>query len=461
MAIPRTGCCSEARLRLVSGPWKPLVRADARDPGGRRPKREGLDLRDQVGRVQSHLPARRGGEAELREQGRARRTEVRGRRACAAEGAPDIPDCVVDGEVCALDEQGRPSFQAMQQGSGSLVLELFDLLELEASCCSTDRSRNAASGSRDSNRRVETVRFSESLTTVRLLGRRSSSDWRGSPRNADSPYQPGKRSRDWLKIKAREEQELVIAGYTKGEGRRARSFGALVLAVQRGRAGLGGQLRHRVQRGRDRAPARQAAAPRAEDLAVLWPCQRCRASGVTTSCGYPRSSLVQPIQRVDSATAARGAASYKGLRDDKESADVHREQPIETEIKRGSRVLRLSNLTRCSGPQGDHEGGSLTTTGVSRRPSSRTRDRPFTMKRYPDVIEGGHFFQKDAPSHMPDWIAKRLLSDVAGWKEQAHDQLSARQRRAGAAQADGQHGLHRHERVVFACRSSRPSRLHP
>ena len=50
----------EARLRLVSGPWKPSVRADARDPGGRRPKREGLDLRDQVGRVQSHLPARWG-----------------------------------------------------------------------------------------------------------------------------------------------------------------------------------------------------------------------------------------------------------------------------------------------------------------------------------------------------------------------------------------------------------------
>jgi bifunctional non-homologous end joining protein LigD len=34
------------------------------------------------------------------------------------------------------------------------------------------------------------------------------------------------------------------------------------------------------------------------------------------------------------------------------------------------------------------------------------RGRPFTMKRYPDGIEGGHFFQKDAPSHMPDWIRR-------------------------------------------------------
>jgi bifunctional non-homologous end joining protein LigD len=35
------------------------------------------------------------------------------------------------------------------------------------------------------------------------------------------------------------------------------------------------------------------------------------------------------------------------------------------------------------------------------------KDRPFTMKRYPDGIAGGHFFQKDAPKHMPDWIPTR------------------------------------------------------
>jgi len=34
------------------------------------------------------------------------------------------------------------------------------------------------------------------------------------------------------------------------------------------------------------------------------------------------------------------------------------------------------------------------------------KDRPFTMIRYPDGIEGGHFFQKDAPKHMPEWIGR-------------------------------------------------------
>src|SRR3954451_1559742 len=44
----------------------------------------------------------------------------------------------------------------------------------------------------------------------------------------------GKRTRDWLKIKTHGRQEFVIVGYTKGEGRRSRSFGSLVLAAYEG-----------------------------------------------------------------------------------------------------------------------------------------------------------------------------------------------------------------------------------
>jgi ATP-dependent DNA ligase len=47
----------------------------------------------------------------------------------------------------------------------------------------------------------------------------------------DSKYLPGKRSRDWLKFKTHGEQEFVIAGYTRGKGRREWSFGSLVLAT--------------------------------------------------------------------------------------------------------------------------------------------------------------------------------------------------------------------------------------
>src|SRR5205085_1368798 len=49
-----------------------------------------------------------------------------------------------------------------------------------------------------------------------------------------SRYLEGKRTRDWLKIKTHGRQEFVIVGWTKRQGRRARSFGSLVLATYRG-----------------------------------------------------------------------------------------------------------------------------------------------------------------------------------------------------------------------------------
>ena len=58
------------------------------------------------------------------------------------------PDCVLDGEVCAIDEQGRTSFSAMQKGGGPLVYYVFDLLEVEgAAARSTARSSSGAQSS--------------------------------------------------------------------------------------------------------------------------------------------------------------------------------------------------------------------------------------------------------------------------------------------------------------------------
>src|SRR5205814_8338823 len=54
-------------------------------------------------------------------------------------------------------------------------------------------------------------------------------------KKADSRYAVGRRTRDWLKVKTHGRQEFIVAGYTKGQGRRAGTLGSLVLAVRRGR----------------------------------------------------------------------------------------------------------------------------------------------------------------------------------------------------------------------------------
>ena len=95
---------------------------------------------------------------------------------------------------------------------------------------------------------------------------------------------------------------------------------------------------------------------------------------------------------------------YKGLREDKEPTEVKREESLGNEIRRGKRVLRLSNLDAVLARGGITKADLIAYyRDVAPVLVPHLRRRPFTMKRYPDGWQGKHFFQKDAPSHI-SWI---------------------------------------------------------
>ena len=103
------------------------------------------------------------------------------------------------------------------------------------------------------------------------------------------------------------------------------------------------------------------------------------------------------------------APVYLGLRDDKQATDVVAERlPVPPEIRRGKRTLRLSNLDKPFWPDEGITKGDLLAFYRDLAPVlvPHLRHRPFTMRRYPDGWQGKHFFQKDAPSHMPAWIPR-------------------------------------------------------
>ena len=83
------------------------------------------------------LVTSRGGEAELTSRNGNDLTERFAAVAQALEQAVRTPDCVLDGEVCALDEEGRASFSAMQQGRRPLVLYV------SSTCSSSTASRSS------------------------------------------------------------------------------------------------------------------------------------------------------------------------------------------------------------------------------------------------------------------------------------------------------------------------------
>jgi len=359
----------------------------------------------------------RSGTAELRSRTDNDLTERFPEVARALPRAVRSPDCVLDGEVCALDETGAVSFSAMQQGRGRHVYYVFDVLEVDGVPLvdvPLAERRRRLEGLLD--RRSRTIRPAEVFEDGRaLLAVVRSENLEGVvAKRDDSRYEPGRRSRQWLKIKTRPEQELVVVGYTRGQGARSR-LGALVLAVHddgglrwAGNVGSGfteaalDDLLDRLE------PLRRPDSP----LAVTPRMPRVRAADVV----WVEPALVVQVAFSEWTHEGRlRAPVFLGLRDDVPEKDVRRELPLPSEIRRGRRSLRLGNLDKVFWPDDGITKGDLLAYYREIAPAvvPHLRNRPFTMKRYPDGIEGGHFFQKNAPSHMPSWIPTRAYRSTS------------------------------------------------
>jgi len=152
----------------------------------------------------------------------------------AVAGLP-CRQCVLDGEICALDPQGRSSFQLMQnaeEGNVPLVYYVFDLLKE-----GTDDLRPLPLTERKA--RLDTlllqardpirpsVFFTRNVKTV--LARMKSVGAEGAVAKVKtSPYETEHRSPNWVKIRFSLQQEFVIGGYTEPKGSRS-GFGALLI----------------------------------------------------------------------------------------------------------------------------------------------------------------------------------------------------------------------------------------
>ncbi|HET7702208.1 MAG TPA: DNA ligase D [Candidatus Limnocylindrales bacterium] len=157
----------------------------------------------------------------------------------------DAREAIVDGEVVALDDEGRPDFSLLQERisqrrtsagtamAGPLVYQVFDLLHLDGRSLLgvplEDRKRLLRSVLRETSR----VRFAS-----HVVGEGEAFMAAAKARGLEgivaklrrSRYEPGRRTTAWLKLKIRPEQELVVGGWTPGEGN-ARDLGAVAVGV--------------------------------------------------------------------------------------------------------------------------------------------------------------------------------------------------------------------------------------
>lgn len=157
-----------------------------------------------------------------------------------------IRSAVLDGEIIAFDDKGLPSFSRLQRrmllgpdadiaaiaATTPICYMIFDIMELNGISLLKKSYQDRRDILQNLNLKSSTWSVPENLTgkIESILPKSAALGLEGiMAKRQESHYLPGARSLDWLKLKNMRRQELVIAGYERGQGARARTIGALLI----------------------------------------------------------------------------------------------------------------------------------------------------------------------------------------------------------------------------------------
>jgi bifunctional non-homologous end joining protein LigD len=230
---------------------------------------------------------------------------------------------VIDGEVVAYEGE-QTSFQALGHPGATTVYAVFDLLWLDGEDVRSRPLRERKALLREALAFKDPIRFTEHRDEAgeAMFEEACRSGWEGViAKRADSPYVDG-RSRDWLKFKCQQGQELVIGGFTAPRGSRE-EFGALLV----GHFTADGVLHYagKVGTGFDRATLK--------DLGERLRALHRDSSPFADAPNYRDATWVEPelvaqLGFAEWTTAGRlRHPRFLGLRFDKAARDVVREAP--------------------------------------------------------------------------------------------------------------------------------------
>src|SRR3954470_16823693 len=341
-------------------------------------------------------------------------------------------EAVLDGEIVAFDPEGRPSFERLQQRmhqtsesvirrrmkSHPVTYMIFDLLYLDGRSLIDEpytERRRLLEGLELHGDHWQTPTYSAGNGQALLDATKKQGLEGLMAKRLDSRYEPGKRGGAWLKVKNTSRQELVIGGWVPGEGRRRDRIGALLVGFNEdgdlryaGKVGTGFTDKTLRELGEALAPLERKTSP------FKGPNKPPR------NAIFVDPKLVAEIEFTEwTPERMLRHPSFKGLREDKAAGEVVAERVEEAAIERikelgGGKVLalvegrqlKLSNLDKVLYPKTGFTKGDLIDYYV--RVASvllpHLHGRPLTLKRYPDGVEGQHFYEKRCPSHRPDWV---------------------------------------------------------
>ncbi|MGE8513494.1 MAG: DNA ligase D [Chryseobacterium culicis] len=335
---------------------------------------------------------------------------------------------ILDGEVVAYDEQGKPNFQLLQQigdnPSTALVYQVFDLLWLNGHSTEDLPLIQRKELLKEALTETGSITYCDHIPEkgIEFFAQMKKMQLEGMiAKRADSTYSENHRTADWLKIKFSNTDEVIICGFTEPRGTRER-FGALILGKYTdsqltycGHTGTGfnnnslKELYKRFQKLIVKSSPFETV-PKT-NMPVTWvkPELVCEIKySEITRDGIFRHPVFMQI-REDKSPEDLKESSFTEKPKEMKSKIASKKTEVtekEKEITLDKHLVKLTNQDKIYFPEENITKGDVIDyyQSIARYILPYLKNRPLSLNRFPNGIEEQSFYQKDAGDHIPEWI---------------------------------------------------------
>lgn len=342
-----------------------------------------------------------------------------------------VHNMILDGEIVAYDENGRPNFQLLQQIGDNpdlaLTYQVFDILWLNGHSTEELPLIQRKELLKEALTETDVIKycdhipekgtdFFKQMRKMKLEGMIA--------KKANSPYVENHRTTDWLKIKFNNTEEAIICGFTEPRGSRE-GFGALILGkyvdeklIYCGHTGTGFNREriHEILERLEKITTRTSPFDKAPktNMPVTWtkPELVCEIKySEITNDGIFRHPVFMAIREDKEPEEVKSPAN-----DLKETSNIinmkttapKKTKPSENEkeITLNRHKVKLTNQDKVYFPKDGITKGEVMEyyQSVADYILPHLKNRPLSLNRFPNGIEEQNFYQKEAGDNIPDWI---------------------------------------------------------
>ncbi|WP_162088299.1 DNA ligase D [Chryseobacterium aquaeductus] len=338
---------------------------------------------------------------------------------------------ILDGEIVAYDENGKPSFQLLQQIGDNpdlaLTYQVFDLLWLNGHSTEELPLIQRKELLKDALIETDLIKFCDHIPEkgIDFFDQMKKMQLEGMiAKKAESIYSHNNRSTDWLKIKFTNTEEAIICGFTEPKGSR-QGFGALILGKYRdgkliysGHTGTGfnnellKQLHEKLKKIVVKTSPFETA-PKT-NMPVTWtkPELVCEIKySEITKDGMFRHPLFMAIREDKEAkeigdTEKKSTQKSKSMKTKKPAENTEDDLEKDSEITLNRHNIKLTNQYKIYFPKDKITKGDVVDyyQSVAEYILPHLKNRPLSLNRFPSGIDHSGFYQKDTGDSFPDWI---------------------------------------------------------